>query len=348
MQIGSRGVGPDQPPLIIAEVAQSHEGSLGQALAFVDVAAECGADAIKFQTHIATEESTPAEPWRKKFSLQDDSRYAYWERMSFPKEHWATLKARADEKGLIFLSSPFSVMACDWLEELGMPAWKVASGEIYNEELLERIERTKQPVLLSSGLNDFAVSERLVERFTGQGIDVALLHCTTMYPTPPGEVGLNVMEAFRDHFGDRALVGLSDHSGSPVPGIVATYQGASVLEVHLTLHPAMFGPDVPASLTPEAFTALVQGARFAWTMRQSMVRKELQLGDLAKELRIFTRSLVARRDLPMGHVLEAGDLAYKKPGGGIRYEERDQLVGQVLTRAVARDSALSLADVGRD
>ncbi len=345
MFIGSRKVGTEYPPFIIAEVAQSHDGSIGQALAFIDVAAQCGADAIKFQTHIASEESTLAEPWRKNFSIQDGTRYSYWERMSFPREAWRALKARADELGLVFLSSPFSVMACDWLEDLGMPAWKIASGEVYNEELLQRVESTKQPIILSSGLNEFAVSRALVERFTQQGIDVALLHCTTMYPTPAPHVALHVMEQFRAYFGDSIVVGLSDHSASTVPGTLAVYQGASLVEVHLTLHPAMFGPDVPASLTPDGLKLLVSNARFAWEMRQSNIVKDHQLETLANEKRMFTRSIVATRDLAEGDLIEPTDLAYKKPGGGIRYEDRHLVVGKVLRRAILRDAPLSLSDV---
>jgi N,N'-diacetyllegionaminate synthase len=340
MRIAEREIGPDHPPFIIAEVAQAHDGSLGMAASFIDIAAECGADAVKFQTHIASEESTAAEPWRVPFSKQDASRYNYWERMSFSRESWSFLKARAEEKGLIFLSSAFSVMACDWLEELDMPAWKVASGEVYNEELLSRMERSGRPIILSSGLNSFALSEKLVNRFTAKGIDVALLHCTTMYPTPPEEVGLNVMETFREHFADRAIVGLSDHSGTPYPGIVAAYNGASMIEAHITFHHAMFGPDVPASLDIEEFKTLVKGARFAWEMRRAGVDKGLQLNSVARESKMFTRSLVARVDLSAGQVISADDLAYKKPGGGMAYEERDSLIGKVLKTDVARDTPL--------
>ena len=340
MRISDRKIGPEHPPFIIAEVAQAHDGSVGMAASFIDIAAECGADAVKFQTHIASEESTAAEPWRVPFSKQDDSRYEYWERMSFSKENWRFLKTRAEEKGLIFLSSAFSVMACDWLEELDMPAWKVASGEVYNEELLARIERSGRPVILSSGLNSFELSEKLVNRFSSKGTDVALLHCTTMYPTPPEEIGLNVMEVFREHFADRAIVGLSDHSGTPYPGIIAAYNGASMIEAHITFHHGMFGPDVKASLDVEGFKNLVQGARFAWKMRQAGVDKELQLGSVLRESKIFTRSLVARTDLSAGQVISASDLAYKKPGGGMAFEERDTLIGCVLNVDVAKDTPM--------
>src|SRR5215467_9214956 len=135
---------------IVAEVAQAHDGSLGTAHAFIDACARAGADAIKFQTHIAAAESSPGEPWRIKFSRQDASRYDYWKRMEFTEEQWAGLALHAKERGLIFLSSPFSSEAMDLLDRLGMEAWKVGSGEIGNTPLIQRMAKTGKPVLLSS------------------------------------------------------------------------------------------------------------------------------------------------------------------------------------------------------
>src|SRR5947207_6073547 len=137
---------------IVGEVAQAHDGSLGMAHAFIDAVARAGADAVKFQTHLAASESTPAEPWRTKFSPQDGSRYEYWKRMEFTPEQWSGLADHAHQCGLIFLSSPFSPDAVALLDRLGVPAWKVASGEVTNVPLLEAIARTGKPVLLSSGM----------------------------------------------------------------------------------------------------------------------------------------------------------------------------------------------------
>src|ERR1017187_377266 len=145
--------------LIIAEVAQAHDGSLGMAHSFIDTAARTGVDAIKFQTHIADAESTPEEPWRIKFSLQDKTRFDYWKRMEFTPDQWQGLKIHAEEKGLIFLSSPFSNKAVEMLEGMGMEAWKIASGELSNLPMIEKIIETKKPVLLSSGMSQ--VSEQI-------------------------------------------------------------------------------------------------------------------------------------------------------------------------------------------
>jgi len=135
---------------IIGEIAQAHDGSLGMAHAYIDAIARAGADAVKFQTHIADAESSPQEPWRVKFSRQDATRFDYWKRMEFTREQWVGLKEHAEEKGLVFLSSPFSLQAAELLDALGMVAWKVASGEINNHALLDRMAATSKPVLLSS------------------------------------------------------------------------------------------------------------------------------------------------------------------------------------------------------
>ncbi len=342
LKISDYLIGTQHPPFVIAEVAQSHEGSLGQAMAFIEVAATCGVQAIKFQTHIAAQESTPQEPWRVPFSQQDVSRYDYWQRMEFTFDQWRLLKEHAEHHGLVFLSSPFSIRACEWLDALGMVAWKIASGEAHNPEILDWVGRTGKPILLSGGLSSHESLLNLAFRLK-QDAPVALLHCTSRYPTPPEEVGLNQFEALRDA-ATGFPVGLSDHSASCVPGVVATYLGASLIEVHLTLHERMFGPDVVASLTPEGLKSLVEGIRFAWTMRQMPVVKSVQLENLGFDPAIFGRSWVAACDLPQGHSLTRSDLAYKKPGGGLGYEQLERLLGRTLRYPVARDHGLQWMD----
>lgn len=152
-KIGDLVVGEGAPVMIVGEVAQAHDGSLGTAHAFIDAIADSGAQAVKFQTHIAAAESSPQEPFRVKFSRQDATRYDYWKRMEFTPEGWAGLAEHARERGLVFLSSPFSVEAVDLLEKIGMPAWKIASGETGNPLLLERIYHTGKPVILSTGMS---------------------------------------------------------------------------------------------------------------------------------------------------------------------------------------------------
>ena len=215
-EIQGRSVGQDRPCLVIGEVAQSHDGSLGMAHSFIDAIANAGADAIKFQTHIAQAESTPSEPWRVKFSKQDVSRFEYWDRMSFPEEQWQGLAQHAQERGLIFLSSPFSVEAIDLLIRVGMPAWKVASGEVANLQMLDRMSRTGMPVIFSSGMSPLQELDNSVAYVRERGVPVAVLQCTTAYPCPPEKIGLNMIPFFREHYD--CPVGLSDHSSTIYAG----------------------------------------------------------------------------------------------------------------------------------
>lgn len=344
IRIGDREIGPDARPFIVAEVAQTHEGSLGNAFAFAEVARDCGADAIKFQTHIAAEESTPEEPWRIVFSRQDATRYEYWQRMEFDFEQWAALKAHCDALGILFMSSPFSIKACEWLDRLEMPVWKVASGEITNEELLDFIIGTGKPVILSTGLATPDEAIAAVRKVQAGGSRVALLHCTTKYPTPPEETGLNLLTEFIARLAD-VPVGLSDHSASPMPGVIAAYLGASIIEVHLTLHEKMFGPDVSSSLTPARLRDLVEGTEMAWRMRRNPVEKGSQLGGLGKEKSIFGRSLYTNTAVPKGAVITEETLSYKKPGGGLTYADRKHVVGRKAARELPPHHMLSPDDV---
>lgn len=334
---------PDAPCTVIAEIAQAHDGSLGTAHAMIAAAAEAGADAVKFQTHIAAAESSPAEPWRKRFSPQDETRYDYWRRMEFSEAEWAGLRADAAARGLLFLSSPFSMEALDLLKRVGVAAWKVASGEITNAPMIDAMAATGLPVLVSTGMSDLAEIRGVVGRVKARGVPVAVLQCATSYPTAAEQAGLNLLDEFRREMG--VAVGLSDHSATIFPGVVAAWLGAQVVEVHLTLTRRAFGPDVPASLTVEELAELVRGIRYAETMRQNPVAKDA-IGENAREMRaIFMKSVVVLRDMGAGEVLAAADLGTRKPGTGIPAARLDELVGRRLERAVARLTPLSENDL---
>ncbi len=332
------------PCTVIAEVAQAHDGSVGIAHAFIDAVASTGADAIKFQTHIASAESTPLEPWRKKFSLQDASRYDYWRRMEFTPEQWQGLRRHADEKGLMFLSSPFSMQAMDLLDAVGVAGWKVASGEVANTPMLQRMAADDIPVILSSGMSDYAELDNAVAIFQGRRIPLAVLQCATRYPCPPEEVGLNVMQSFQSRY-QGAAIGLSDHSATVYPGLAAVTLGAQVIEVHVTLSRDMFGPDVTASLTVAEIRQLVEGVRFTEAMLSSPVDKASLSEDVKQVRAIFTKSLVAAGDLPAGHVLIEGDLVAKKPGGGVAVNGLSKFIGRTLKRRLRRDEKIDWNDI---
>lgn len=330
---------------IIGEVAQAHDGSLGMAHAYIDAIARTGADAVKFQTHIADAESSPEEPWRIKFSPQDTTRFAYWKRMEFTPEQWAGLKDHADEKGLVFLSSPFSFEAADLLDRLGMAAWKVASGEVGNQAMLERMAATGRPMLLSSGMSPWAELDRAVALVRDRGCPVATMQCTSSYPTPPEKLGLNVLSECQSRYG--CPVGLSDHSGAIYAGLAAVTLGADLLEVHVTMSREMFGPDVVASVTTAELADLVNGVRFIERACAHPVSKDALATEFGDLRAIFTKSLFLAEDLAAGTVIEARHLAAKKPGTGIPVENMGEVVGRRLAIDLYRGHLLTLDDFFR-
>ncbi len=337
--IDQREVGLGQPCLIVAEVAQAHDGSLGTAHAYIDAVARSGADAVKFQTHIAAAESTPGEPFRVAFSPQDATRYEYWKRLEFTQPQWQSLAEHARQSGLVFLSTPFSFEAVDLLDSLGMPAWKVGSGEVTNLPMLERMAATGRPVLVSSGMSCWEELDAAVAIVRSASAPLALLQCTTAYPCPAEKIGLNVLDQMRERY--RCPVGLSDHSGTIYASLAAVALGANLLEVHVVFSRDCFGPDVKASVTIAQLAQLVEGVRFIERAQAHPLDKQQMAGQMQELKSMFGKSVVAARDLPQGHKLEAADLALKKPGSGIPAARLAQVVGRRLARSVSADTLLA-------
>jgi N-acetylneuraminate synthase len=331
--------------LIIGEVGQAHDGSLGLAHAFIDVIARAGAHAVKFQTHIARAESTSGEPWRVKFSRQDATRYDYWRRMEFSEDQWQGLRDHAEERQLKFISSPFSLPAAELLRRVGLDAWKIASGEITNGPLLEYMANTGLPVLLSTGMSTLSEIDRAVEVLQARRAPLTVLQCTTAYPCPPEKIGLNLISLYRERYG--CGVGLSDHSGTIYAGLAAASLGIDALEVHVTLSRDMPGPDVPASVTPEELRQLVEGIRFIERMGGHPVDKDLLSEEMCPLRKLFTKSVVTITDLPAGTVLSPEHLTFKKPGTGLGVERVGELLGRKLRHRVPADTLLSPDDVER-
>ncbi len=343
ISIANRAVGGGAPALLIAEVGQAHDGSLGTAHAFIDAAAGAGADAIKFQTHIAAAESTLDEEFRVKFSKQDGTRYDYWHRMEFTAEQWSGLADHAREAGLIFLSSAFSVAAVELLDKLGHAAWKIGSGEYKSQDLMAAMAATGKPILLSTGMSRWAEIAHSAAGIRSLGADLGLFQCTSRYPTPLDRVGLNVIDKLRDEHD--CPVGLSDHSGSPYPALAALARGADMIEVHVIFDKRMFGPDVPASLTFEEFRAVADGRDAFAEMDAHPVDKDREADDLETMRGLFTKSLAPTRALPKGTVLTTEMLTAKKPGSGIAATRLDEFVGRTLAADVVPDRLLRQEDV---
>ncbi len=342
--IQERNVGVGAPCLIIGEVAQAHDGSLGMAHAYIDAIAAAGAEAVKFQTHIAQAESSAREPFRVRFSKQDETRFDYWKRMEFRDEQWAGLVRHAHDKGLLFLSSPFSEEAADLLQRIGVPAWKIASGEVNNPLLFEHIAKTNLPILLSTGMSSLNEIDQVVAWIRQRGLPLAVFQCTSKYPTPPEALGLNMLSVFRQRYG--VPVGLSDHSGTIYAGLAAVTLGASLLEVHVTLSREMFGPDVPVSITTAELRQLADGVRFIERSLANPLDKDAAAQEMQSMRQTFNKALVARRDLQAGHRLSRADLTARKPASaGIPAKRLAETVNKQLKRNLAAGEFITEADL---
>ena len=345
-EISGRAIGGDAATYLIAEVAQAHDGSLGTAHMFIDAAADAGADAVKFQTHIADAESTRDEPFRVAFSQQDETRIDYWRRMEFDAEQWAGLADHARASGLHFMSSAFSLEAVALLRRLDVPVWKIASGEVRTRGMVAAICADAKPVLLSTGMSPWDDIDAAVDEIRHAGSPVAILQCVSRYPTPLADVGLNIMKDLSARYD--CPVGLSDHSGQPWPALAAIARGAAVVELHLTLSERMFGPDVPSSLTVDQFRMVSDMRDAVATMDAHPADKDAVAEDLADMRAMFGRSLAPKRDLIAGTLVTEDMLLAKKPAAGIPENDIDAVVGRTLVRDVPSDRLISWADLHVD
>ena len=220
--------------------------------------------------------------------------------------------------------------------------WKIASGEVTNLAMLAELPGDV-PVLLSSGMSTLAELDTAVATVRSTGRRGAVLQCTSAYPTRPDQVGLNLLALYRERWD--CPVGLSDHSGTVFPALAAATLGADVIELHVTLSPRMFGPDIAASVTVEELALVKRGLRDIAGMLANPIDKDAAASDMGEMRRLFTRSLVAGTDLPRGHRLEQRDLRAKKPGTGIPPTSIESVVGRVLVRDVERDQLISEDDL---
>ncbi|MCK6612005.1 MAG: N-acetylneuraminate synthase family protein [Bacteroidia bacterium] len=313
---------------IIAEIAQAHEGSLGIAHSYIDALADTGVDAIKFQTHIAEAESSSEERFRINFSYQDSTRFDYWKRMEFTFEQWVGLRNHCIEKGMEFISSPFSIAAVELLEKTGVNRYKIGSGELTNYLMLHHIGRTGKPIIISSGMSDWNELDKTIAFLRDYKNSLTLLQCTTAYPTKPIDWGLNVIQKMRERY--KIPIGFSDHSASIEAPIAAVALGAEVIEFHVVFHKNMFGPDSVASLPIDSVKGVVNGIR--------NVSKSLASGDLKtnsdrfSDLRtLFGKSLAVNKSLAPGHIVSISDLESKKPFGlGISASDYNLVIGKRL------------------
>jgi N-acetylneuraminate synthase len=329
--------------MVIAEVGSVHDGSFGNARRLIDVAAECKADVVKFQTHIASAETLRDAPMPSYFT--GEPRYEYFERTAFTLEQWEVLKAYCEGLQVEFLSSPFSVEAVEFLEKIGVRRYKVPSGEVTNLPYLEVVAQTGKPVLLSSGMSNWAELDAAVNTILRHHDRLTVLQCTSEYPCPPERVGLNVMTEMRARY--KLPVGLSDHTLTTHAAYAAVVLGASVIEKHFTLSRHLYGSDAKHSLEPADFADLVQGVRAIEMILANPINKD----DITRHKGMketFEKSLVAVIDIPAGARLTREMIGIKKPGTGIRAARLHEVLGKRTTRRISAERVLMPTDIDWD
>lgn len=326
---------------IIAEFGMLHEGSFGNACKMAEVAKQCGADTVKFQTHIAEAETLPNAPMPSFF--KGEPRFEYFSRTAFTLDQWKKLRVHCDEVGIEFMSSPFSIEAVDLLEKVGMACYKIPSGEVTNIPFLERVAKTKKPVLLSSGMSSWDELDAAVGVFQKSGNPLTVLQCTSIYPTPPEKVGLNVMLEMKKRYAPCA-VGLSDQSLTNYAGYAAAALGASVIEKHVTLSRHCYGSDAKHSIEPAEFADFVKGIREIETILANPVDKN-DLKDFLEMKRVFEKSIVSLRKISAGTVITEALVGIKKPGTGIAPKRYKQLIGRRAKRDIEAGQILLESDL---
>ena len=337
--LGHRPIGPAHPPLVIAEIGINHEGDLQKALRMVDDAAAAGCECVKFQCHVVDDEMIPNSV------IPGNARESIWDimsRCSLDEDADRVLKARVESLGMVYLSTPFSRAAAVRLERLGVPAYKIGSGECNNYPLLRHVAAYGKPVILSTGMNDLASIDPAVQILRDAGIPFAVMHCTSIYPTPYSKVRLGSLAQLGEQYPD-AVLGLSDHSVGPYTCFGAVALGASIVEKHFTSDHHWPGPDISISIGPGDLRELVEGSR---AIHEALGGTKDVLSDEAPTIAFAYASVVSLRDLSPGERLTAENTWVKRPGTGeIRAAAYDDVLGRAVSRFVKRDTQLSWTDL---
>lgn len=325
--------------LIIAEVGSVHDGSFGNALKLVELSNEVGANVIKFQTHISEFETLKNAPNPSYFNKE--SRYDYFNRTSFTRDQWIELIEYSNKLNIKFLSSPFSIEAAQFLNEIGCEFFKVASGEVNNTPLLEELSKIGKPVLLSSGMSNW---DELDEAFQilKTNCDITILQCSSIYPCPYEQVGLNVMQEMKERY--KCKVGFSDHTSGLSAPIAAAALGASVIEKHLTFSKKMYGSDAKNSMEPLEFSRLSSSLKEVWTMLSNPVDKS-NLSEYKEMKLIFEKSIVASQDIKIGEKLKKSHFNFKKPGDGIPAKDYKNIIGLKSKKLIKIDEKINYQDL---
>ncbi|NQV96276.1 MAG: N-acetylneuraminate synthase family protein [Acidimicrobiaceae bacterium] len=342
IKIGKRMIGVEYPPFVIAEVGINHEGDVKKALQMVDAAVAAGSEVIKFQCHITEQEMIPTDMTPGEISTEK-----LWDiikRCELTESEEIQVMRYCESKGIMYLSTPFSREAADRLNEMNIPAFKIGSGECNNFPLIAHIAAMGRPMIVSTGMNDLNSVMKTVDLIKSAGTSLALLHCTSMYPTPYESVRLGAVSQLREKFPD-VPIGLSDHSANIWTCLGAVALGACILEKHFTVSRTWPGPDVPISIEPQELNDLIIGSRAIWSARggeKTILPGEQPVIDFAYA------TVVTIKDVASGENFTRDNLWVKRPGlGPIPANDLESILGRRAKRAVAKDQHLVADDIDK-
>ena len=340
MKIGNREISANHAPLVIAEIGINHGGDLEVAKNMVRLAAAAGCECVKHQTHIVEDEMTD----EAKSIFPPNADVSIWDVMAqcaLSLDDEAELKRYTEELGIIWISTPFSRAAADFLEELDVPAYKIGSGEADNLPLIRHIAKKGKPVIMSTGMQSIDTIRASVQILEDAGIEYALLECTNLYPSPPEIVSLQGVTDLKNAF-PNAVVGFSDHSIGPEMALASVALGASILERHYTDTRYRKGPDISCSMDPAELRFLIDRSREIHT---ALMNPKQRTGPEEDVYRFARASVVADKDLSAGSILTEADIWARRPGSGeIAGYDFDKVVGKKLKVSVQRNQQLKWSD----
>ena len=345
-KVGDKKIGEDNPIFLIAEAGVNHNGSLSIARSLVDVAADSGVDAIKFQTYKTEKlilQSTEKASYQQSKVNKEESFYEMLKKYELEEGNFKILKEYCDEKGLIFLSTPFDTSSVELLEDLNVPAYKIGSGDMNNFPLIKLICSKGKPILLSTGMATLEEVKDSVDLIKNNSVEeVVIFQCTTSYPTKLEDVNLNVIDLYKKEFPNE-IIGFSDHSQGITASIGAAAKGAKVIEKHFTLDKEMEGPDHKASLDPTELRKWVNEIRNLEKAlgfnKKIRIKSELELSKIAR------KSIVSIKDLKKGEILSEDNIGIKRPGTGISPKEFEKILGRSINKDILKDSVIFWEDV---
>ncbi|MDB9765555.1 N-acetylneuraminate synthase family protein [Candidatus Pelagibacter sp.] len=325
--------------IIIAEIGSVHDGSLGQAKNLIKEASRCGADVVKIQTHISEEETLKNAPSPKYF--MDEDRYSYFKRTGFNLAQLKELSNFSKKHNISFFSSPFSIAAVDILEKVGVKFYKIASGEVTNIPMLERISKTNKTVFLSTGMSTWHEIQKAYKHLKNKKNQVIVMQCTSSYPCKSNQVGLNIIKKIQKNY---RYSGFSDHTLTSTAAIGAVFYGVNVIEKHFTLSNKMYGSDAKFAMEPKEFSNYCSSIREAEVLLKTKLKKSLTI-ELKKMRNIFQKSICFNKNLKKNQIIRFEDMAFKKPGHGIIASEYKKFIGKKLKKDCFRDEFLSKKDI---